>query len=322
MPEKTSTSSPSSPRRSCDADGRGTAPRLLCPPELPGVSLALVHRSTAAQARHAHESLTLGLVTAGVRRLEAGGARTLVRTGECYLLPPGLAHGCAPEHGPCSALVLSIAPEMLPEPLRRAFSAPLAAASALRLGDPELAQAILHLAEACETSAGELERQSLLACVLERLGAHVPQKRSEAAQAATTRPMEAAVRRAVEILDAEADEGVDLPALAEACGVEMYALHRAFTHSMGLPPHTYQTHLRLRRAKALLRGGASLTDAALEAGFCDQSHMHRHFTRLVGFTPAQYACAHRARRAGGSGNSGGPGDGPRPSEGPGEEPED
>jgi len=301
MPEKTSTSSPSSPRRSCNADGREAAPRLLCPAELPGVSLALVHRSTAVQPRHAHESLTLGLVTAGVRRLEAGGARTLVRTGECYLLPPGLAHGCAPERGPCSALVLSIAPEKLPEPLRRAFAAePVAAASAMRMGDPELAQAVKHFAEACETSAGELERQSLLACVLERLSAHAPHARSADARPSAL-PMEAAVRRAVALLDAEAGAGVSLPALAEACGVEMYALHRAFTHGMGLPPHTYQTHLRLRRAKALLRGGASLTDAALEAGFCDQSHMHRHFTRLVGFTPAQYACAHRARQTSGTG---------------------
>jgi AraC-like DNA-binding protein len=99
------------------------------------------------------------------------------------------------------------------------------------------------------------------------------------------------------MLTEEPERDIGLPELAECCGAEMYALHRAFTRVVGLPPHAFQTHQRLRRAKALLRAGASLTDAALAAGFCDQSHMHRHFTRLVGFTPAQYASAHMARRA-------------------------
>lgn len=305
MPEKTSTSSPSSPRRSSDGVGRGASPRLLCPPGLPGVSLALIHKSDAAQPRHIHETLTLGLLTAGARRIETPDCRAVVRAGEAFALPPGLAHGCAPENGHYSAIVFSIPPALLPEPLcHAAMPARLHLSTRLptRLPDPELAQAISHLAEACETNVGALERQSLLACALERLATHVAEQENAACglECAGRQAMKRAVTRARELLDAEEWDGWSLPALAEACGVEMYALHRAFTRITGLPPHTYQTHRRLRRAKALLRTGIDIAEAALAAGFCDQSHMHRHFTRLVGFTPAQYACAHRARSADGA----------------------
>ncbi len=289
MPEKTSTSSPSSPRRSCNDAGDGAGLRLLCAPELPGVCLALARGSLAVQPRHVHDSLTLGLVTAGARRIETPGRAGLVRAGEIYALQPGLAHGCAPMNGPCSAMVFSIAPAALPVEL-------LAAAPPMLLIDDVLRRDALRLAEAFETNAGALERQSLFADMLERL-TELVHGGELAARPLRPGPLDAAVRRARELLEAEADgAGISLRELAEACGAEMFALHRAFTRALGLPPHAFQTHLRLRRAKALLRAGVNPAEAALIAGFCDQSHMHRHFTRLVGFTPAQYARAHQVRR--------------------------
>lgn len=281
MPEKSSISSPSS-RRRCSEDRA----RLVCPADLPGVSLSVALCCAAARPRHAHDSLTLGLVTAGARRIDTAAGSVLVDAGEAFALPPGLAHACAPENGPCSYLAFSLAQEALPEDLGPGLP--------VRLVDDRLAEALARLAEALETPAGQLERQSLLAETLELLAAHAqPQKRT--AQEGDTR-LGAAVRQALALLEAGLEPGLGLPELAHACGVGMYALHRAFTQGTGLPPHAYQTHLRLRRAKELLRAGASLAEAALESGFCDQSHMNRHFARLVGQTPAQYAGAFAPKR--------------------------
>jgi AraC-like DNA-binding protein len=287
MPEKTSTSSPNSRRRCSECGPEACAARLVCPADLPGLTLCLIHKSALAQPRHAHDSFIVGVVTAGVRRIETARGKVLVRAGEVFALPPGLAHLCAPEHGLCSYLAFSLEASALPERLRNSTRMPLC------IEDTELTRALLHLAEACETQAGRLERQSLLACVLERLGDQA--KPGGARRGAEEANWAQAVRKAMDIIEADAEQALSLPELATACGADMYALHRAFTRLVGLPPHAFQTHRRLRRAKALLRAGASLTDAALAAGFCDQSHMHRHFTRLVGFTPAQYACAHKAR---------------------------
>jgi len=150
------------------------------------------------------------------------------------------------------------------------------------------------LAEAVEEPAGALERQSLLAESLELLAEQVAGSCAETMANAQPAPLAEAVAQARAVLSQQLNEGagtLGLEDLARECGVGAFALHRAFSRELGLPPHAFQTHLRLRRAKELLRAGAPLSEAALGAGFCDQSHMTRHFARLVGLTPAQYARA-------------------------------
>lgn len=341
MPEKPCSSSPNSPRRFCSATGKPSAPAppsqlgpgvgepgsaelvtpearapgtrkpgplLVCPADLPGVSLAVVHTHPAAQPRHVHDSLILGVVTAGARRIRTSLGEAHVGTGEVFALPPGLAHACEPSkihacdnnnEPACAYFAFSIQPASLP---------PLAlAALPVRIANGALARTLASLAEAMLQECGSLERQSLLAEALERLAACGRSINKDIGEgtgkgAAQAKPQDATkgalmqtARRAKEILESGDRAQCTLPELAQACGVDMYALHRAFTRAVGLPPHAYQTHLRLRRAKALLRAGSSPTEAALEAGFCDQSHLNRHFARLVGLTPAQYARAHKGR---------------------------
>jgi AraC-like DNA-binding protein len=250
------------------------------------VSLCLAGERGRPRARHAHDSLTLGVVTAGTRRIETPDGSAVVATGEVFALPPGLAHSCAALGGDCAYTALSVAAELLPPGFPPV--------PPLRLDDAELAALILNLAEAMQSPAGGLERQSLLAETLERLAAAaLPADAPKAGE--PPGEMIRAVARARELLEEDLEGGLDLHALAEACGAPPYALHRAFTRITGLPPHAFQAHARLRRAKELLRAGASLSDAALGAGFCDQSHMNRHFARLAGLPPAQYARAHARR---------------------------
>jgi AraC-like DNA-binding protein len=66
-----------------------------------------------------------------------------------------------------------------------------------------------------------------------------------------------------------------------------------FKRSVGLTPHAYLTQVRLKASMRLLRGGASLTEAALGAGFYDQSALNKHFKRCYGITPLQYTVALR-----------------------------
>jgi AraC-like DNA-binding protein len=43
--------------------------------------------------------------------------------------------------------------------------------------------------------------------------------------------------------------------------------------------------------RRLVKSGVSLAEAALDAGFADQSHMSRQFKRAYGLTPAHWAAA-------------------------------
>jgi AraC-like DNA-binding protein len=82
---------------------------------------------------------------------------------------------------------------------------------------------------------------------------------------------------------------ITLDELARLAGMCRFALVRAFTKEVGMPPHAYQTHLRVARARALIAAGRRLSDVALDVGFSDQSHLNRHFKSLVGTTPGGYA---------------------------------
>jgi len=70
-----------------------------------------------------------------------------------------------------------------------------------------------------------------------------------------------------------------------------FHLCRAFRDEIGLPPHAYLVHLRIARALDLLRARLPASRVAAEVGIYDQSQLNRHFKRIVGLTPGQYARA-------------------------------
>lgn len=96
------------------------------------------------------------------------------------------------------------------------------------------------------------------------------------------------VRRALEYLHERLCDSITLDALADYADLDKFHLCRAFRAQIGMPPHKYLTHLRIARAKELLRGGVRASDVAPLVGIYDQAQLTRHFRRLVGMTPARY----------------------------------
>ena len=70
---------------------------------------------------------------------------------------------------------------------------------------------------------------------------------------------------------------------------------RVFRKVLGLPPHAYLVQVRITQAKKLLASGMAIAEVAAETGFSDQSHLHRHFKRIVGVTPGQYVKGFESR---------------------------
>jgi AraC-like DNA-binding protein len=79
---------------------------------------------------------------------------------------------------------------------------------------------------------------------------------------------------------------LDLQSLARAAGVTRFQVIRDFKKVTGVTPGTFIRNGKLRRACFLIEQGSSLADAALEAGFADQSHLSRGFRAAHGITPA------------------------------------
>lgn len=99
------------------------------------------------------------------------------------------------------------------------------------------------------------------------------------------------LHRARAFLMDNAEQNVSLSELAEHVGLSQFHLARQFQKKYGLSPHAYHVQFKVAQAQALLKRGASVIDVSNQLGFFDQSHMHRHFKRVIGLTPGQYAKA-------------------------------
>lgn len=153
------------------------------------------------------------------------------------------------------------------------------------LPDRELRHRIHRLHQALDAPGDELEAESRLTFVSERLHGHLvrraPEQRYEASRGT------ADLLR--EMLDATVAERLTLAAAAETLGAHPTHLVRAFTRRFGLPPHRYLTGRRVDLARRMLLADRPAAEVATAAGFYDQPHLTRHFRRLLGTTPARYA---------------------------------
>ncbi|OYY63338.1 AraC family transcriptional regulator [Sphingomonas sp. 28-62-11] len=73
---------------------------------------------------------------------------------------------------------------------------------------------------------------------------------------------------------------------ADLAGISQSNFHRAIRHATGVPFRRYRLWRRLAIAAKALRGGANLTDAAMEGGFASSAHFSATFRRMFGIKPS------------------------------------
>ena len=108
-----------------------------------------------------------------------------------------------------------------------------------------------------------------------------------------------AVLKVVDLMRQRLAESLTLEELAAVAGVSPFHFARQFKTATGHPPHDYLIRLRVDRAQELIRQHRhewTLAAVANECGFSDQSHMARHFKRVLGVSPGEFAEAHSSTR--------------------------
>lgn len=96
------------------------------------------------------------------------------------------------------------------------------------------------------------------------------------------------IARSLAHIERHFTEAVYVQDLAALAGLSVCRFVTVFRQQVGLTPHRFICHRRIRYAQALLREGVPLAQAASEAGFFDQSHLSRHFKSVCGITPGRY----------------------------------
>ncbi len=238
---------------------------------------------------HTHQAWTLlivddGLIRYDLHRHEHGAQHRAVT-----LLPPRIAHnGRAATSAGFRKRVVYLDLSQLPSGLiGRAVDKPV-------LCDPLLRTRSHQLHGAFERPGAELEAESRLAFVVERLTRHLGGPAGPAAAAGG--PDVAHQLR--ELIDARFREKVTLRQASEAIHAHPAHLVRMFSREFGISPHQYLTARRVDLARGLLLDGMAPSAVAATAGFCDQSHLTRSLRRLLGTSPGRYAGA--VRQAGGT----------------------
>jgi AraC-like DNA-binding protein len=236
--------------------------------------------------RHAHDTFQLAWVCTGMGRVYCRGAAHDAAAGSVVVVPPGeMHHGHSVGADGWGYQILDAA--ALQEVAAELAGRRTAEFAWVTSRDAALAAAFARWAGAGE---GGLEADSLAWEAMAALVCH-----GGRTPAAGREPV--AVREAVAFLEAHYAEPVPLERLARVAGISRFHLSRAFKREVGLPPHAYQTQLRVAHAMRMLRGGWSISRAAFATGFAAQSHLHRHFKRVLGVTPGQYAARARTLKS-------------------------
>jgi len=85
------------------------------------------------------------------------------------------------------------------------------------------------------------------------------------------------------------EEAIPLREAAAIAGLHETHFSRAFRRHVGMTANAYRARARIRLAsKMLLTTMAPIARIALNAGFSDQSHLTRAFSRSLGLSPAGY----------------------------------
>ncbi|MBY4678099.1 AraC family transcriptional regulator [Marinobacterium arenosum] len=255
----------------------------------PGLELAQAHIRSFSFDPHVHLDYHVGIVSYGVQLYSNRNRRYALAPNSLALVNPDEVHeGFARDERGYQVHVLRLEPELVSE-LHAAlaerhgelwFSQPL-------VEDPLLYRRLLQLhGQARQAELQPLAWQAEYLDCMEQLFARY----------AALRPLQindglspAQLARLRDYLMADLAGKHRLEELAALFGLSSYQFLRRFRASVGMTPHAYLLSLRIDYGRRLLRRGERVCDAAMQAGFYDQSHFVRAFRKANGVAPSNYS---------------------------------
>ncbi len=238
--------------------------------------------------RHCHEEFQLVLSLSEAYEFNYRRSNSIVPPGHLAVIQSGEPHSSwSNDHTGQALRLMFFAPDLL----RRIATEPVGSEQKvpvfpnLVVSERHIIKLFLQLHTTIEDQISRLESESMLIELLTQLVLRCTQEQPAIRYAGQERQYVNLIR---EYLEDNYAENVSLGQLAQMVDLSTEHLVRVFTAQMGLPPHTYQTQVRISRAKTLLAKGYSIADVSHDTGFADQAHFTRQFKRLNGVTPGVY----------------------------------
>jgi AraC-like DNA-binding protein len=249
-----------------------------------GIERIEAHFRGQAFSPHRHDTYGIGITLTGVQTFRYRGEQRFCRPGQCQILHPDETHdgGPATDEG-FGYRIVHIDPSLIQEALGGKplpfVANPVIEASAL---SKDFAAAVSDIDGEIDDLA-RTELATTLADMLIAASSGQPRMPGSLCLASLTR-----VR---DLIAADPAERHSMAALERLTGLDRWTLARQFRAAFGTSPSRFRTMRQLDHLRRSLKSGASLAEAAVMAGFADQSHMSRRFKAGYGLTPAHWLSA-------------------------------
>ncbi len=262
---------------------------LWADPDMAGLMMMRADFTTHGYAPHFHEELVIAVTERGGSEFRSRGICEQAEPGTVLVFNPGEPHSGRmgwSERWRYRAFYLGdvvleqfaedldVMPEALPHFLEN------------KLQDRRLCQSFLALHSSAEHSGSILQKQTELLSVLANLfvthGTPAPKLQGLGNE-------QSRISEVLQYLSDNYEDNVTLNELAQLSDMSTFHLIRSFNKAVGLSPYAFLTQVRVRRAREMLETGAPLAEVAAAVGLYDQSALNRHFKRVYGVTPGQYA---------------------------------
>lgn len=259
-------------------------------PGLEGLELFCANRLRHHYGRHSHAGYALGVIESGVGGNFYRGATHFVPAQSIVLMDPDEVHtGYAAADLPLTYRMFYPSVELMQQ---LALEQGMRGTPSFRspvIDHPDFAAMLqqLHqdLERSPEQSPPQLEQQTRLLEVLSMAIARYTDCPNQSPKLGKEQRIIQCIK---EYLHDHLSGTISLNDLTQLTQLNRSYLIRLFRSAVGLPPYLYLTQLRIEKAKQLLRQGNPVAEVAIAVGMSDQSHLTRHFKRIVGVTPGSY----------------------------------
>lgn len=241
---------------------------------------------------HRHDTYAIGMTLRGVQTFRYRGVQRHCLPGEIHVLHPDECHdGGAGTEEEFGYRIIYIDPLLIQQALG-GKPLPFVADPVIKRGGP----ASIAGLDTIDEPIGDFERIEITLAIAGLLEKH--------ASAVAKRRVPLRLASLMRVRDRIADDPRTQHSVTEfedISGLDRWTIARQFRAAFGTSPSRFRTMRQVDRARRLINAGVPLCEAALEAGFADQSHMSRMFKRTHGLTPTRWAGAvdHGSGSAGG-----------------------
>lgn len=253
--------------------------RNLC---LDNITFSSADNFTHSFPAHFHEEYTIGVSVNGIQQFDLQGKSCFAEPHSIFLIKPHIMHS----HRPIADLGWSFKSLYLSNDLMEHWLKDAGIEEInndpLIIKDHNLFKQYIHL-----HANKSMPDEAFLADFIQQLLSKTTQNANR-----TESGLPKGIVAVKSYLSEHFNQKLSLKNISNIYQIDKYQLIRQFKQHLGVTPNTYVTILRIEKARKMINHGYPIVEAALEAGFYDQSHFHHNFLYYTGVTPGNFNKLH------------------------------